>query len=569
MSDFLVTPPLPIAKETVKSSTKKMWKRENFAPQCRHKGTKQRLSGQNGYTSALSCDALATEKTFMWSDMLATEDGFLRRDYCSMDDDTSTRSDFVYPDSAETSSSSLWKTSSDLKSETNCFATNQEEKQVTEAICEKAGKPPVDLLTATVGGSSSSSSSSLSQEDSEGQFDWRDVKKYDKSLSIPRYRKRAHKKLDRKKQLDGTRSCEVNRINAFLRTVGLCGRYQVDFQINNSKVFHAVRVDLCAETMKGLPTEVSSAVYSKNQRHERALKIVYDDEIRGRQTAGCTPEESAMREILFCKAVDQVPYFVQYYNAHYNIKSGALIISMEYSDFGDILRWLRTYSGGLSEKKALAIFRQIAQGVKYLHDKDIAHRDLKLDNIVFFKHGQSKRFKILDFGLACHVYNDRIGVLNMTCGTRAYISYTMAAHLRSQTTRKAERSAKPGIWATQRGTLWDPRKNDTWSLGMILFALLHGHMAYAAPQNNVSRLATVIETTKLRISPAHSKPARHLLRHMLKLDEEKRFDIEQVFRHPWMREKSGQKSKSTADMLLSPQDRASLNKRGRRESVDI
>src|SRR5262252_5025458 len=59
--------------------------------------------------------------------------------------------------------------------------------------------------------------------------------------------------------------------------------------------------------------------------------------------------------------------------------------------------------GPLSHRKAIDYSIQIAHGLAAAHSKDIAHRDLKPDNIFVTRDG---RIKILDFGLAKTVVSD-------------------------------------------------------------------------------------------------------------------------------------------------------------------
>ncbi len=51
----------------------------------------------------------------------------------------------------------------------------------------------------------------------------------------------------------------------------------------------------------------------------------------------------------------------------------------------------------IPESKIKEIFIQIVEGVKYIHEKNYYHGDLKLENIVIDKDGH---VRIIDFGLA-------------------------------------------------------------------------------------------------------------------------------------------------------------------------
>lgn len=55
--------------------------------------------------------------------------------------------------------------------------------------------------------------------------------------------------------------------------------------------------------------------------------------------------------------------------------------------------------GSLNEKDARIIFRQMVEGINYLHLLKIAHRDLKPENFLFLTK-DSNNIKLIDFGLA-------------------------------------------------------------------------------------------------------------------------------------------------------------------------
>ena len=54
-----------------------------------------------------------------------------------------------------------------------------------------------------------------------------------------------------------------------------------------------------------------------------------------------------------------------------------------------------------SEDYACQIVREILNAITYLHDyKNIAHRDLKLSNIMFADSSPDSEIKLIDFGLS-------------------------------------------------------------------------------------------------------------------------------------------------------------------------
>ena len=52
-----------------------------------------------------------------------------------------------------------------------------------------------------------------------------------------------------------------------------------------------------------------------------------------------------------------------------------------------------------SESEAKVVFGQLVKALKYLHSQHIAHRDLKLENVIFLNH-EDFSIKLVDFGLA-------------------------------------------------------------------------------------------------------------------------------------------------------------------------
>jgi tRNA A-37 threonylcarbamoyl transferase component Bud32 len=102
----------------------------------------------------------------------------------------------------------------------------------------------------------------------------------------------------------------------------------------------------------------------------------------------------------------------------------------------------------LNEEQAHALFIQICKGVKYMHDHNIAHRDLKLTNMLI---DTDYIVKIIDFGFACNAEE----LHKMYCGTPSYMA--------------------PEIVERK---MYYPKPTDVWSLGVVLFKLLTGDYAF-------------------------------------------------------------------------------------------
>jgi serine/threonine protein kinase len=77
---------------------------------------------------------------------------------------------------------------------------------------------------------------------------------------------------------------------------------------------------------------------------------------------------------------------------------------MEVCGGGDLLTFVRRRRK-LNEDQAKFIFRQIINGLKYVHSKGVLHRDIKLDNILLTSEGD---VKICDFGVSKIVQNKNL-----------------------------------------------------------------------------------------------------------------------------------------------------------------
>ncbi|XP_005089392.1 calcium/calmodulin-dependent protein kinase type IV [Aplysia californica] len=174
--------------------------------------------------------------------------------------------------------------------------------------------------------------------------------------------------------------------------------------------------------------------------------------------------------------------------------------------------------GFYSEKQAANAVRDIVQAVKYLHDHNVVHRDLKPENILYEDLSPDSRLKVADFGLSTIVSN-KVSLMTV-CGTPGYCAPEV---LKGQ---KYERSC------------------DMWSVGVITYILLCGYEPFFAENDN-QMFKMILKADYKFDSPWWddvSENAKDLVRKLLVLDPKKRLTPDAALKHVWV---SGMANKST------------------------
>lgn len=176
------------------------------------------------------------------------------------------------------------------------------------------------------------------------------------------------------------------------------------------------------------------------------------------------------------------------------------------------------FNDNIQETEIRRIFRQIALGVRHLHDNNIVHRDIKDENVVLDE--QHGGLRLIDFGSAAYLKPGR--KYETFVGTLDY--------------------AAPEIL---RGHTYSGKPQDVWALGILLFTLVYRENPFYDIDEIMGR--------ELRIPFVLSEGQLYklnwcfyfviltsfigsvdLISKMLERDVDKRIDVHEVLAHPWL-----------------------------------
>lgn len=228
------------------------------------------------------------------------------------------------------------------------------------------------------------------------------------------------------------------------------------------------------------------------------------------------------------KMINQEVYAGKIIGTHSNI--AGLLSYNETSDFhylvfqyvkgGDMFSWFEKIGfAPRTESTSRNMIVQVLDCLNYLHSKNIAHRDLKLENILIDP--QTEKLTVIDFGL-CAINDAQLDksqpqLRKEWCGSDNYVAPEVV-----------------------RKIAYDSYKADIFSAGVVLFCLLFG----VFPFNNL-RVCGVrgkdgLPRLKVRF-PSDvpvSDEAKDLVLKMLEDDPQDRFSLDQVLNHSWIKQQS-------------------------------
>ncbi|EER05617.1 cAMP-dependent protein kinase catalytic subunit, putative [Perkinsus marinus ATCC 50983] len=183
-----------------------------------------------------------------------------------------------------------------------------------------------------------------------------------------------------------------------------------------------------------------------------------------------------------------------------------LYMVMEYVNGGELFSYLRK-EGRLSNDHAKFYTTEIILAFQYLHDRNIAYRDLKPENLLIDPYGH---VKVTDFGFA-KIVDDRTWTL---CGTPEYLAPEIIQ----------SKGHSKGV--------------DWWALGVLIFEMLAGYPPFY--HGSAFGIYQKILAGKVDFPRYFDVNSKDLIKRLLTQDLSKRYGClkngaEDIKKHKWFK----------------------------------
>uniref|UniRef100_A0A668AFB4 non-specific serine/threonine protein kinase n=1 Tax=Myripristis murdjan TaxID=586833 RepID=A0A668AFB4_9TELE len=245
-------------------------------------------------------------------------------------------------------------------------------------------------------------------------------------------------------------------------------------------------------------------IYQKKTGDKYALKMLQD----------CS---KARREVELHWRASPCGKIVRIIDVYENLYQGrkCLLIVMERMDGGELFSQIQDRGDqAFTEREASEIMRSIGEAIQFLHAVNIAHRDVKPENLLYSSKKLSAQLKLTDFGFAKETTSHN------SLATPCYTPYYVAPEVLGP--EKYDKSC------------------DMWSLGVIMYILLCGYPPFYSNHG-----LAISPGMKRRIRMGQyefpnpewsdvSEEAKQLIRTLLKTEPTQRMTITEFMNHPWI-----------------------------------
>jgi [calcium/calmodulin-dependent protein kinase] kinase len=290
---------------------------------------------------------------------------------------------------------------------------------------------------------------------------------------------------------------------------------------------------------KGAYSKVKKCI-NLNTKKEYAVKILNKRLLRKKKKSyGKTKEGTMKINYMIDDALNEIEIYKSFPNMNNNNvlklyqilndeENDKTYLIMELGDYGQLVS-LDEKTGIFSlnshydnkkydEKLIKKFILDISKGLKFLHENNIIHRDIKSDNIVIDKLGNCK---IVDFGTAIKLKSAKDDVFTKTEGNLYFFP--------------------PEFCDGKEHKKFSYKAVDVWALGVTIYTCIFKCLPFMTDNtNNVIGLFKLIHECKVNYFKNDIKISdemKKLLSHILEKDPKKRYTAKQICEDVWLNKK--------------------------------
>lgn len=173
------------------------------------------------------------------------------------------------------------------------------------------------------------------------------------------------------------------------------------------------------------------------------------------------------QEVKVWRQISGHPNIVRFVDCIQERSQGRVLILSELCSGGSLFDLINKYDGKLNQAQIIHIMIDICKGLSHMHAKGIAHRDIKVENILL----HDKMFKLCDFGSASSQ------VLDHSVASPAKIEEALEEFEKYTTLMY-----RPPEMIDQYMKYKVDTKADVWMLGCVLFSMCFGYHPFQDSQ---------------------------------------------------------------------------------------
>lgn len=282
--------------------------------------------------------------------------------------------------------------------------------------------------------------------------------------------------------------------------------------ISSNLLEKLVRKDPIADTYDVEETPFARGKFATVRKaNHRATGVAYAAKFIKKRRRATDQTKEIFHEIavlLQCESSGRVVRLHEVYET-----TSDMVLILELAAGGELQRILEG-DECLREPEAKRAMRQILEGLAYLHERNIAHLDLKPQNLLLTIENSCEDIKLCDFGISRVL--EKGAEVREIIGTPDYVA--------------------PEVLSFEPITL----ATDIWSIGVLAYVLLTGY----SPFGDTDKQQTYLNISKCALSFDNdlfediSSTAIDFITKALVVDPRKRPTVQELLDHPWISVKS-------------------------------